>query len=97
MGRAEDATCPKCGTEEGTPDYIVFRCKKDQTSKKVRRVKDGGGRREWVREAGMRWDDWDALASRKWVRMEDTDRVDDEGRAVLERVEAFFENVHRQV
>ena len=48
----------------------------------------------------MRWDDWGALASKKWVRMEDTGCVDDEGRAVLERVdlmEAFFENVHRQL
>ena len=41
----------------------------------------------------MRWDSWDALASKKWVRMEDSGRVDDEGRPILERVdlmEAFF-------
>ena len=32
--------------------------------------------------------------------MEDTGRVDDEGRAVFERVdlmEEFFENIHRQI
>ena len=34
---------------------------------------------EWAKEAGMRWDSWDALASKKWVRMEDSGRVDDEG------------------
>ena len=41
----------------------------------------------------MRWDSWDALASKKWVRMEDSGRVDNEGRPVLERVdsmETFF-------
>ena len=27
-------------------------------------------------ENGMRWDSWDALASKKWVRMEDSGRVD---------------------
>ena len=78
------------------PDHIVFRCRK------VRRVKniEGRGRRAWAREAGMRWDSWDALASKKWVRMEDSGRVDDEGRPILERVdlmEAFFANVHRQI
>ena len=94
VGRVEEATCPECAIEEGTPDHIVFRCKK------VRRVKDERGRREWAREAGMRWNDWGALTSKKWVRMEDTGRVDDEGRAVLERVdlmEVFFEKVHRQL
>ena len=40
VGRVEDATCPNCGEEEGTPDHIVFRCKK------VRRVKEEGGRSE---------------------------------------------------
>ena len=37
------------------------------------------GRREWVKEMGLRWDGWDALASKKWVRpvrMEDSGRVD---------------------
>ena len=29
----------------------------------------------------MRWDSWEALASKRWVKMEDTSRVDDEGRA----------------
>ena len=43
---------------------------------KVRRVKNERGRREWARENGMRWDSWDALASKKWVRMEDSGRVD---------------------
>ena len=41
----------------------------------------------------MRWDSWDALAPKKWVRMEDSGRVDDEGRPIQERVdlmEAFF-------
>ena len=97
MGRVEDKRCPRCEEgEEQMPDHIVFRCRK------VRRVKDieGRGRREWAREAGMRWDSWDALASKKWVRMEDSGRVDDEGRSILERVdlmEAFFANVHRQI
>ena len=52
----------------------------------------GSGRR--------RWDCWDALASKKWVRMEDSGRVDDEGRPILERVdlmEAFFAGVHCQI
>ena len=60
---------------------------------KVRTVKDKRGKRDWTRENGMRWDSWDALASKKWVRIEDSDRVDDEGRPILERVdlmEAFF-------
>ena len=75
--------------EEETQDHIVFRCKK------VRRMKDerGRGRREWARENEMSWDSWDALASWKWVRMEDSGRIDDEGRPVLERadlMEAFF-------
>ena len=48
----------------------------------------------------MRWDSWDALASKNWVRMEESGRVDDEGRPILERVdlmEAFFAGVHRQI
>ena len=39
------------------------------------------------------------LTSKKWVRMEDSGRVDDESRPILERVdlmEAFFASVHRQ-
>ena len=74
IGRVEDAGCPRCREEEQTPEHIVFRCRK------VRRVKDerGRGRREWAKEAGMRWDSWDALASKKWVRMEDSGRVDDD-------------------
>ena len=49
---------------------------------------------------GMRWDSWDALASRKWVRIEDTGRVDDEGRPILEKVdlmEMFLASIHRQI
>ena len=49
---------------------------------------------------GIRDDSWDALASEKWVRMEESGRVDDEGRPILERVElmeAFFAGVHRQI
>ena len=60
----------------------MFRCRK------VRR-----GRREWASENGMRRDSWDALASKKWARMEESGRVDDEGRPILERVdlmETFF-------
>ena len=34
----------------------------------------------------MRWDSWDALASSRQVRMEDTGQTDDEGRPVLEKV-----------
>ena len=90
----EGAECPKCEEEEQTPDHVMFRCRK------VRRVKDEKGRRDWARENGMRWDSWDALASNKWVRMEDSGHVDDEGRPILERVdlmEAFFEGVYRQI
>ena len=78
--------CPKCEEEEQTPDHIVIRCRK------IRRVRDEKGRREWASESGMRWDR-DALASKKWVRMEESGRVDDEGRPILERVdlmETFF-------
>ena len=53
-----------------------------------------------MRENGLRWDGWDALASKLWLRREDTGRVDDEGRSVFESVdlmEEFFENIHRQV
>ena len=51
----------------------------------------------WAREAGVRWDGWSALAS---VRLEDSGRVDEDGKPVLKRVdlmEEFFENIHRQV
>ena len=40
----ENAGCPKCGEEEQTLDHIVFCCRK------VRRVKDERGRRDWARE-----------------------------------------------
>ena len=53
---------------------------------------------EWAKEAGMRWDSWDALASKRWVRMEDSGRVDDEGRPILEKVdliETFFAGVSK--
>ena len=46
------------------------------------------------RENGMRWVSWDEL------RMEDSGRVDDEGRPIIERVDlmgAFFAGVHRQI
>ena len=49
----------------------------------------GGGR-----DAGMRWDSWDSLASKKSVRLEES------GRVILERVdlmEAFFVGVHRRI
>ena len=55
--------------EEDTPDHIEFQCKK------VKRMKDKKGRREWVRESGLRWDSWNALAAKEWVRMEGTGRV----------------------
>ena len=44
-------------------------------------------------ERGKGRPEWAALASKKWVRMEWSGRVDDEGRPILERVnlmEAFF-------
>ena len=44
-----------------------------------------GRGREWVRENEMSWDSWDELASKKWVRLEDTGRVDEEGMPVLEK------------
>ena len=96
IGRVGEAGCPRWEEEEETPDHIVFWCRK------VRRVKDerGRGRREWAKEAGMRWDSWDVLASKKWVRMEESGRVDDEGRPILERVdlmEVFFAAMHRQI
>ena len=48
IGRTEDDRCPKCAEEEQTPDHVVFRCRK------VKRVKDEKGRREWASEKGMR-------------------------------------------
>ena len=45
IGRVDDAGCPRCGEEEETPEHIVFRCRK------VRRVRDERGRREWAKEA----------------------------------------------
>ena len=44
-------------------------------------------------------DSREALAKR-WVKMEDTGRVDDEGKAVCERLglmKDFFGNIHRQI
>ena len=68
----------------------MFRCGK------VRRVRDERrrGRREWASENGIRWDSWDALASKKWLRMEESGRVDDER---VDLMEAFFAGVHRQI
>ena len=94
MGQVEEAECPRCGGEDQTPDHIVF------WYRKVRRVRDKRGRREWAKEAGMRWDSWNALASKKWVRMEESGRVNDEGRPIPERVdlmEAFFVGMHCQI
>ena len=75
IGRTQSAVCPRCREEE-SPEHVVFRCMG------IRRLKDAWGRREWVEENDMRWDGWEALASKRWVRMEDTGRVDDEGKAV---------------
>ena len=64
----------------------MFRC-----GSLVRRVKDERGTKEGRGRT-------DALASKEWVRMEESGRVDDEGRPILERVdlmEAFFAGVHR--
>ena len=39
-------------------------------------------------------------SSKKWVRMEDSGRVDDEGRSILQKVdlmEMFFVDIHRQI
>ena len=96
VGRWVDATCPRCGVEEDTPDHIVFRCSKIERGKD----KEGKGRREWVREVGVRWDSWEALASKKWLRMEGSGQVDVEGRVILKKVdlvEEFFANIHRQI
>ena len=79
---------------QGKEEHIVFCCMQ------IRRVKDIKGRREWVRETGMRWDRWEGMASGEWVRLEDTGRVDEEGRPVFEKVdlmEEFFANIYRQV
>ena len=94
VGRGVDATCPRCGLEEDTPDHIVFRCRK------VERVKDKEGRKELVREVGVRWDSWEALALKRWLRMACSGQVDDEGRPILKKVdlvEEFFANIHHQI
>ena len=85
----EDAECPKCREEDEPPDHIVFR------GRKIKMVKDveGRDRRKWVTEEGMRWDSWGALASKKWVRTENTGRADEEG----DLMEEFFENLHHQI
>ena len=74
---------PKMWGGRANSGHIVFRCGK------ARGVRDerGRGRSEWASENGMRWGSWDALASKKWVRMEESGRVDDEGRPILERVD----------
>ena len=54
-------------------------------------------------EAGrgsMGYCNWEALASKKWLRMECSGEVDFEGRPILKKVdlvEEFFENIHRQI
>ena len=55
--------------------------------RKVRRVKDEKGRRQCAREGGVQWDGWVALASKKWVRMEDSGQVDGDGKPILKRVD----------
>ena len=53
-----------------------------------------------MRDNWLRWDGWDALAAKKWVRMEDNGHVDADGRPGLKSVylmEEFFENIHRQM
>ena len=77
IGQAEEARRPRCGEEEETPEHVVF------WYMGIKRVKEIRKRREWF---SLRWDRWEALASKRWVRMEDTGRVDDEGKVVFERV-----------
>ena len=64
-GKGSNELLPAAGRNGGekieTPDHAVFRCMK------IRRVKDERGE-DGVGE--MRWDSWEALASKKWVRME---------------------------
>ena len=73
----------------------MFRCRK------VSRVKDerGRGRREWTSENGMRWDNWGALASKKWVGMEEstvsTMRAGRSRKSGFDGV--FFAGVHHQI
>ena len=79
--------CPKFGEEGQTPDHMVFRFRK------VRRVRNKRGRREWASENGMRWDRWEG-------ENEESGRVDDGSSPILERVdlmETFFAGVHRQI
>ena len=51
------------------------------------KYQEGEGQKGVDKKGRMRWDSWDALASKKWVRMEESGRVDDEGRPILERVD----------
>ena len=44
-----------------------------------------------MREVGARWDYWGALASKKWLRMECSGQVDDEGRPILKKVDLVEE------
>ena len=53
--------------EEEKPDHIVFWCRK---------VRHSGEKMMGVRESRLRWDSLGVLAARRWVRMEDTGRVD---------------------
>ena len=71
IGRTDDAVCPRCREEESL-DHIVVRCMG------ITRLKDIRGRREWVEKNDLRWDSWEELASKRWVRMEDADRVEAE-------------------
>ena len=69
----------------------------------------GGGIRKWAKQRKRSYVEKDRLGgdrravierAMKWVRMEESGRVDDEGRPILERVdllEAFFAGVHRQI
>src|SRR5258705_9297189 len=81
LGRADDAVCLMCREEDETLDHIVFRCQM------TKRVKDMDGRdiRKWAMEEGMIWDSWGVLASNKWMRTENTRRVDEEGRELCSK------------
>ena len=48
------------------------------------------------RRGGDAKDSWDALASKKWVRMEESGRVDDEGRPILEGWKRFSGSLSNQ-
>ena len=46
-------------------------------------MKDERGRKDRARENGMRWDSWDALASKKWVIVRKVSVVGSGGAHVL--------------